>query len=65
MKQFALLIVATCACASGPAVDPRAFSFTRELVACVDKADTREDSHRCRAEVERKYADGGVFAGSK
>lgn len=64
MKKFALLIIATCcgpvaACASAPKLDPRAASFTSELVACVEKSPTREASKSCRDAVEAKY-DGGM-----
>jgi hypothetical protein len=68
MNKFALTVAAlisscapVAACgAPGPAVDSRALSFAKELVACVDKSDTREQSHSCRQAVESKYADGGA-----
>jgi|GEM_PF-6792964 len=68
MKKFALPIViliglmipeALTACASAK-VDPRAASFTSELVSCVAEAGTREQSRSCREAVEAKYADGGA-----
>jgi hypothetical protein len=63
MKNTIALILVTglSACGAAKQVNAQAVSYGVELMQCVDKSKTKEESQACRKEVDAKYGqcDGG------
>ncbi len=58
MRAAVLLLLAACASAPSTAVES---AYTAELLRCVDKAKTIQESHACRQSVDAAFSvDGGA-----
>jgi hypothetical protein len=63
MKNVIALILATglSACGAAKQANPHAVSYGVELMQCIERSATKEQSTACRREIDAKYGqcDGG------